>query len=108
MKEKKHSANSMLDRIADTAGKQQRRIAFFTLIDNCSKCNVELERLISINQKMDIYLVDSDAKDEKIRRWAKAMKIPLDRVADRQITLNHNKFPSVTKNTQLPASVSIN
>jgi len=92
---------------ANKASQTQERIAFFTLIDNCPECDVELNRLLGLKQVMDIYLVDSEFDDKKIRQWAIDRELPVDRVKNRSITLNHNKYKSVTTSTRLPATVRL-
>lgn len=101
------SSASLAGSFATTAAQVKERVAFFTLIDSCSECDVELERLLGLKQVMDIYLVDSDFDDKKIRKWAVDRGLPVDRVKDRSITLNHNKYKSVTTSNKLPAIIRL-
>lgn len=70
----------------DTSG----RLALFVQ-DNCSRCDARLAAILADNRPVDIYLVDSNGSDDKVRNWAIAHRIPVDRVRSRQITLNHDK-----------------
>ncbi len=62
---------------------------------------------MSLKQVMDIYFVDSESDDNKIRQWVADKKLPVDRVQDRSITLNHNKYKSVTTSTKLPSVIRL-
>lgn len=101
------SLTSATGSFANKASQVKERIAFFTLIDSCPECDAELARLLGLKQVMDIYLVDSEFDDKKIRQWAIDRELPVDRVKNRLITLNHNKYKSVTTSTKLPAIVRI-
>ncbi|GHM55983.1 hypothetical protein ECZU51_46530 [Escherichia coli] len=46
--------------------------------------------MLSSGRQVDIYLVDSQGNDEKLRQWAREHSIPADRVRSRHITLNHD------------------
>src|SRR5471030_1424754 len=65
------------------------RLALF-LSDNCARCDARLAAVLADNRPVDIYLVGSDGKDNTVRKWAVAHDIPVDRVRNRQITLNHD------------------
>lgn len=69
------------------------RIIYFTRSDCGKKCSDDLKKLFSYsgNNPVDIYLVDSQQSDEKIRQWALEQKIDVNKVRSRQITLNHDK-----------------
>lgn len=68
------------------------RIIYFTRSD-CEKCVDDLKKLFTHagNNPVDIYLVDSEQSDEKIRKWAMDNQIDVGKVRSRQITLNHDK-----------------
>jgi len=70
----------------DTGG----RLALFVKSANCVQCDARLAAVLADNRPVDIYLVDSQGDDGKLRGWAKDHHIPLDRVRSRQITLNHD------------------
>lgn len=70
----------------DTGG----RLALFVKSAGCGQCDARLAAVLADNKPVDIYLVDSQGDDEKLRGWAKDHHIPLDRVRSRQITLNHD------------------
>ncbi|WP_101776045.1 TIGR03759 family integrating conjugative element protein [Pasteurella oralis] len=67
-------------------------LIYFTKID-CNSCDKDLVRLLNfINDKnVDIYLIDSENNDDKIRDWALKNKIDIEKVKSRQITLNHDQ-----------------
>lgn len=70
----------------DTEG----RLALFVKSAGCGQCDARLAAVLADNRPVDIYLVDSQGDDGKLRGWAKDHHIPLDRVRSRQITLNHD------------------
>lgn len=70
----------------DTGG----RLALFVKSADCGQCDARLAAVLADNRPVDIYLVDSQGEDGKLRGWAKDHHIPLDRVRSRQITLNHD------------------
>lgn len=70
----------------DTGG----RLALFVKSAGCEQCDARLAAVLADNRAVDIYLVDSQGDDGKLRGWAKDHHIPLDRVRSRQITLNHD------------------
>lgn len=70
----------------DTGG----RLALFVKSAGCGQCDARLAAVLADNRPVDIYLVDSQGDDRKLRGWAKDHHIPLDRVRSRQITLNHD------------------
>lgn len=70
----------------DTGG----RLALFVKSAGCGQCDARLAAVLADNRPVDIYLVDSQGEDGKLRDWAKDHHIPLDRVRSRQITLNHD------------------
>ncbi|MEQ9864693.1 TIGR03759 family integrating conjugative element protein [Pectobacterium aroidearum] len=66
------------------------RLALFVR-DNCTRCDTRLAAVLADNREVDIYLVGSDGKDETVRQWAVSHSIPVERVRNRQITLNHDQ-----------------
>lgn len=66
------------------------RLALFVR-DNCERCDTRLAAVLADNRPVDVYLVGSDGKDDTVRRWAVSHNIPVERVRNRQITLNHDK-----------------
>lgn len=68
----------------------ERRLAVFVKSTDCSLCESRLQKLLAAGRELDIYLVDSNGDDAKLRQWAKDHLIPVDKVRSRQITLNHD------------------
>lgn len=76
------------------------RLMFFTTLD-CSRCDALLRRLVDKRSllppdtSIDIYLINPDADaetaDAAIRAWAKSQALPVARVRDGTITLNHDQ-----------------
>ncbi|WP_086955690.1 TIGR03759 family integrating conjugative element protein, partial [Xenorhabdus innexi] len=66
------------------------RLALFVKADDCPACDTRLAEVLASGQPVDIYLVDSQGKDERLQQWAKKHQIPVERVRHRQITLNHD------------------
>ena len=85
------------------------RIIYFTRTD-CEKCVDNLSRLWSRvgNLPVDIYIVDSMQDDNKIQQWAVKNRIDINKVKNRQITLNHdNGYWLHYANGKMPAAFSI-
>jgi len=59
--------------------------------DHCPACTAEAQRLQSSDTAFDIYLVDSQGEDERVRRWARQADIDPVMVQRRKITLNHDR-----------------
>lgn len=68
---------------------RESRQALF-LKESCPVCEAKLAQLIKQNQPIDIYLVGSAGKDDVIRHWAKKHHIPIEKIRNRHITLNHD------------------
>ncbi|PHM22034.1 TIGR03759 family integrating conjugative element protein [Xenorhabdus innexi] len=66
------------------------RLALFVKEKECPACDTRLTEVLATKQPVDIYLVDSQGKDERLQQWAKKHHIPVERVRHRQITLNHD------------------
>jgi len=65
------------------------RLAVFVK-PNCNACDARIAKLLASQRPFDIYLVGSEGKDEVVRAWARAHKLPVDRIKAREITLNHD------------------
>ncbi|CCW33000.1 putative exported protein [Xenorhabdus nematophila F1] len=66
------------------------RLALFVRAKDCPQCETRLAEVLAAKQPADIYLVDSQSNDDTLRQWAKDHHIPVERVHNRQITLNHD------------------
>lgn len=66
------------------------RLALFVAAE-CSACTAEAQRLQNLGTAFDLYLVDSQDEDERVRTWARQAGIEPARVQRRQITLNHDR-----------------
>ncbi|MGJ0624641.1 TIGR03759 family integrating conjugative element protein [Xenorhabdus bovienii] len=66
------------------------RLALFVNANDCPSCETRLADVLAVNQPVDIYLVDSQGNDDTLRQWAKNHHIPVERVRNRYITLNHD------------------
>jgi len=55
---------------------------------NCPQCDRDIHMLTAAGKGMDIYVVGADS-DQEIRTWASRVGIPVERVVNRSITLNH-------------------
>ncbi|EGT4486600.1 TIGR03759 family integrating conjugative element protein [Cronobacter malonaticus] len=75
---------------AGIAHDTQGRLALFVK-ESCSRCDARLAAVIADNRPVDIYLVGNDVSDEKIRSWAISHGITVEKVRNRQITLNHDR-----------------
>ena len=80
------------------------RLLLFTQINDCKRCDTMLSKLLAKDLDIDIYLIDSDANDNKIRDWAVKHRIDVNKVRNRQITLNHhNKSFLLFNDGKIPA-----
>lgn len=68
------------------------RLIYFTRTDCGTPCQDDLIKLFRFanNTPIDIYIVDSEQKDDKIRTWAIQNGIDSNKVQRKQITLNHD------------------
>ncbi|CCW28955.1 TIGR03759 family integrating conjugative element protein [Xenorhabdus nematophila] len=80
-----------LENPAGIANDTQGRLALFVRIDDCTQCDVRLAAILAEKHSVDIYVVDSNGDDRRIREWASAKKIPVERVKAKEITLNHDE-----------------
>ncbi|PHM28339.1 TIGR03759 family integrating conjugative element protein [Xenorhabdus innexi] len=76
---------------AGIAHDTQGRLALFVRIDDCTQCDARLAAILAEKRPVDIYIVDSKGDDGRIREWANAKKIPIERVKTKEITLNHDE-----------------
>lgn len=74
----------------NTLNNTSGRLLFFTRTDNCPKCEMTLNKLLTSNREVDIYLIDSEGNNNKIQDWAVTHHIDVNKVRNRQITLNHD------------------
>lgn len=85
------------------------RVIYFTRTD-CEKCVDHLSRLLARigSLPVDIYIVDSMQDDNKIQKWAVKNRIDINKVRNRQITLNHdNGYWLHYANGKMPAAFRI-
>ncbi|MBC8954479.1 TIGR03759 family integrating conjugative element protein [Xenorhabdus sp. PB62.4] len=73
-----------------TSRETNGRLALFVRAKDCPQCEIRLSEVLAANPPVDIYLVDSQRNDDTLRLWAKNHHIPVERVRNRQITLNHD------------------
>ncbi|CDG22565.1 putative exported protein [Xenorhabdus poinarii G6] len=74
----------------EKSGEAKGRLALFVKINDCPPCDARLAEVLALIQPIDIYLVDSKGNDDTLRQWAKKHRIPVERVRNRHITLNHD------------------
>ncbi|PHM46687.1 TIGR03759 family integrating conjugative element protein [Xenorhabdus miraniensis] len=75
-----------MEKSRETSG----RLALFVRAKDCPSCETRLADVLAAKQPVDIYLMDSQGNDDTLRQWAKAHRIPVEQVRNRQITLNHD------------------
>ncbi|MFC6298085.1 TIGR03759 family integrating conjugative element protein [Pseudomonas sp. CCM 7893] len=82
------------------------RLAIFVQ-DNCTACIARIRELLGQKQSFDVYFVDSQGDDEKIRHWAILAGVEPTSVRNRQITLNHDggRWLGLGLGGELPAVV---
>lgn len=82
------------------------RLAVFVRAD-CRRCEQQVQRLQTTNSAFDVYVVDSQQDDRRIRQWALDVGIDAGKVRDRRITLNHDngRWQSLGVAGELPAIV---
>lgn len=66
------------------------RLVLFVREGDCQRCNIRLSAVLADKRPVDIYLVDSEGSDQKVRNWAQQHRIPAEQVRERRITLNHD------------------
>lgn len=55
----------------------------------CSECDSTVRDMVSDGRAINVWVVDSNNDDGKIRRWATGLGIPVERVTSGSVTLNH-------------------
>lgn len=86
------------------------RILYFTRTDCGQPCVDNLAKLWNIvgNKAVDIYIVDSLQDDKRIQDWAVKNAIDIEKVKNRQITLNHDSgYWLRYANGKMPAAFTI-
>lgn len=66
------------------------RLALFVREADCQRCDALLSAVLADKRTVDIYLVDSEGSDQKLRNWAQQHRIPTEQVREHRITLNHD------------------
>lgn len=66
------------------------RLALFVREADCQRCDARLSAVLADKRPVDIYLVDSEGSDQKLRNWAQQHRIPAEQIRERRITLNHD------------------
>lgn len=66
------------------------RLALFVREADCQCCDARLSAVLADKRPVDIYLVDSEGSDQKLRNWAQQHRIPAEQVRVSRITLNHD------------------
>ncbi len=86
--------------------KSDGRLAIFVK-DNCAPCIARVRALQVQRQPFDLYFVDSQDDDQRIRRWAIVAGVEPASVLSRTITLNHDagRWQSLELTGDLPAVV---
>lgn len=85
----------------DETPANNQRLNVVVATEGCSQCDTTVKRLLNSGALMDIWVVDSDGNDNKIRHWARRLGIPQQQVRDGIITLNHGDALNVDR-TELP------
>lgn len=78
----------------DSIGKVGR-VKLYINANGCSECDQLVKREIgklesALIAGIDIFVVDSNGRDQVVQNWAKNQRIPLQLVRERLITLNHD------------------
>lgn len=79
-----------------------RRLKLYIKIDDCSYCvNAVKAELVNVDKGviggLDLYFVDANRDDERIRRWARSIRLDPNLVASQKVTLNHDDLQSPSK-----------
>lgn len=75
----------------NTASSQSQRLNVVVAVHGCSQCDATVQRLLSAGAAMDIWVVDANGDDDRIRSWAAKVGIPPARVRAGVVTLNHGE-----------------
>ncbi|OJN86780.1 integrating conjugative element protein [Escherichia coli] len=72
-----------------TTSASTTRVSLFVK-DDCPPCDSLLRTLLAQQRPLDIWLVNSEGDDNRVRRWAMAHGIDAKLVSEHSITLNHD------------------
>ena len=72
-----------------TTSANTSRVSLFVQ-DDCPPCDSLLRTLLAQQRPLDIWLVNSEGDDNRVRRWAMAHGIDTKLVSEHSITLNHD------------------
>ncbi|HHT1436350.1 TPA: TIGR03759 family integrating conjugative element protein [Citrobacter freundii] len=72
-----------------TTSASTSRVSLFVK-DDCPPCDSLLRTLLAQQRPLDIWLVNSEGDDNRVRRWAMAHGIDTKLVSEHSITLNHD------------------
>jgi integrating conjugative element protein (TIGR03759 family) len=92
--------------VADPGENGDPRLAVFVQPD-CSPCEARVQKLQASGAAFDLYLVDSQSDDARLRSWARQARIDPAKVRARAITLNHDagRWQALGLSGDLPAIV---
>ena len=65
------------------------RVSLFVK-DDCPPCDSLLRTLLAQQRPLDIWLINSEGDDNRVRRWARAHGIDAKLVSEHSITINHD------------------
>ncbi len=70
------------------------RVLFFTRLEHCATCKTQLTALVKasqqVNVQLDVYVIGAN-NDDAIRTWATNQSFDRKRLANKTLTLNHDK-----------------
>ncbi|EIZ8586798.1 TIGR03759 family integrating conjugative element protein [Salmonella enterica subsp. enterica] len=75
--------------VASVKPEPASRLAVF-VSENCPACDTQLKNLLAAGNPLDIYLVNDNNDDARLRHWAASQHIDSTRIQRRDITLNHD------------------
>ncbi|MCS2611051.1 TIGR03759 family integrating conjugative element protein [Halomonas dongshanensis] len=79
-----------------------QRLNVVVATEGCDQCEATVKRLLNNGVVMDIWVVDSNGDDDRIRRWAAQIGIPPAQVRAGTVTLNHGGSLNVDR-AELPS-----
>lgn len=85
----KGGENATQSVFGSSAGVSSQRLNVVVATQGCEQCVATVKRLISRGAAMDIWVVDANGDDSRIRAWAAKVGIPPEQVRAGGITLNH-------------------
>lgn len=85
----KDDKNATQSVFGSTSAASSQRVNVVVATQGCDQCIATVKRLMSSGTAMDIWFVDSNGEDDRIRRWASKVGIPPEQVRAGNITLNH-------------------